>query len=413
MRNISDTQSYSMQDHFFSRAIYALSRVIGVKNITRPFWNRWRAALFANSTLERFLSAIKGLSDWADAGQVFLEQEIAAFGAARGTLEREQEVAELRRLSFLAHLVQWGCMPLTDLKKNAYRMARDFYVEAETLQHGSRFARLPVDYGGHRLWGNLHLPETHNPTEKCPLVVIIHGMDDVKEEHLASELLFQAAGCAVFSIDGPGQGEAFLLDGVLWEGRFEEAIIASVNTLARHPIIDTEYYAICGISWGGMWAYKVAAKDPRVAFILDLGGPIHATDFSKLPFFLKSKFCQIFGLASPDDYAESMLEFCINDDGLLSRVRAKTHIVHGDKDPIVPTKDKVWLADTLNRLGHTQATISVYPDGDHCCTQHVAEIRQLAAQAFLQIYQAHRQAAASVRVRDDDARPNALADVSS
>ncbi len=400
-----------MQDHFFSRAIYALSRVIGVKNITRPFWNRWRAALFANSTLERFLSAIKGLSDWADAGQAFLQAEVAAFDAGRATLAREQQVAELRRLSFLAHLVQWGCMPLTELKKNAYRMARDFYIEAETLQHGARFARMPVDYGGHRLWGNLHLPETSGP---APLVVIIHGMDDVKEEHLASELLFQAAGCAVFSLDGPGQGEAFLLDGVLWEGHFEEAIIASVDMLARHPAIDTANYAICGISWGGMWAYKVAAKDPRVAFILDLGGPIHATDFAKLPFFLKSKFCQIFGLASPDGYAESMLEFCINDDDLLSRVRAKTHIVHGDKDPIVPTRDKVWLAETLNRLGHTQATVTVYPDGDHCCTQHVAEIRKLAAQTFLQLYQERQQAGhAAARAQDGDARPRALAGASS
>lgn len=43
--NISHTQAYRLVDHVTSHAVRTLSRIIGVKNITRPFWNRWRASL--------------------------------------------------------------------------------------------------------------------------------------------------------------------------------------------------------------------------------------------------------------------------------------------------------------------------------------------------------------------------------
>ncbi|AXF23377.1 hypothetical protein CUJ89_23415 [Burkholderia pyrrocinia] len=387
MRNLSETDAYSFTDHVLSRAIFALSRVVGVKNITRPFWNRWRAALFDQNTLDRFLAAMSGLSDWPTKGEEFLQGEIRQVEAMLPGMSNDEIVAHYRRLSFLAHLVQWGCLPLSDVKMRAYRQCRDFYLEAERRAFGARFARLRIDWQGRPMWANLHLPERPQPSRKIPLAVIVHGMDDVKEEHLASELLFSDAGFAVLCIDGPGQGEAFLLDGMTWPENFEEAIVACVDGLSDYPQIDTEGYSVAGISWGGMWAYKIAAIDLRVSAILDLGGPVDAREFNKLPFFLKSKFCQILGITSMDEARRAANGFAVRDIAMLGRVRAHVHIVHGGRDPLVSVADKTWLRDTLNGLGGAgDVKLTLFADGDHCCTQYVAEVRRAAAADFLDAY---------------------------
>lgn len=388
MRNLSDTQAYSFADHVLSRAVYAMSRVVGVRNITRPFWNRWRAALIDQDTLARMLAAIGDLENWPDAGSRFLEQEVRAFESRRESLPAAQQISEYRRLSFLGHLVQWGCLPLCDTKRAAYRLARDYYLEAEQMAFGDRFARIGVPWAGATLWGNLHLPESGEADARVPLVLLVHGMDDVKEEHLATELALVAAGFAVFCIDGPGQGEAFLLDGLVWPPGFEDAMIAAVDRLGTtHPNVDTSRYAMVGVSWGGMWIYKVAAKDPRALSLLDLGGPVDARDFDRLPFFLKSKFCQILGAASPAEVPEAAMTFSIRDVRILRNVRAHVHIVHGKRDPLVRTADKQWLEQQLARLGGTRSlALTVYPDGDHCCTQHAVEIRKLAIELFADAY---------------------------
>ncbi|WP_080409918.1 alpha/beta hydrolase family protein [Burkholderia ubonensis] len=387
MRNLSETDVYSFSDHVMSRAVFALSRVIGVKNITRPFWNRWRAALFDQNTLDRFLVSIGGLSDWPTKGRDFLDNEIREAERILPNLSNDEIVKHYRRLSFLAHLVQWGCLPLSDTKTQAYRQCRDFYVKAEKLAFGERFVRMQIEWQGKALWGNLHFPASAQPNGKIPLIVLVHGMDDVKEEHLASELLFEQAGFAVFCIDGPGQGETFLLDGVTWPEDFEAAIIESVNALRAYPQLDVDHYAVVGISWGGMWAYKIAAKDPRAAAILDLGGPVDSREFDKLPFFLKSKFCQILDVASIELAHSTAKIFNIRDDAVLRNVKANVHIVHGDRDPIVSTADKMWLRDALRQMsGNDQVKLTVYRDGDHCCTQHVKEVRGIASAEFLDVY---------------------------
>ncbi len=387
MRNLSETDTYSFTDHVLSRAVFALSRVVGVRNITRPFWNRWRAALFDQNTLDRFLTAMNGLSDWPTKGEEFLQGEVRQVEAMLPDMSNGDAVAHYRRLSFLAHLVQWGCLPLSEAKVRAYRQCRDFYLEAERRAFGARFTRLRIDWQRKPMWANLHLPEVPLPSGRIPLIVIVHGMDDVKEEHLASELLFSEAGFAVLCIDGPGQGETFLLEGTTWPENFEEAIVAAVDVLNDHPQIDTEGYCVAGISWGGMWAYKIAAVDPRVGAILDLGGPVDAREFNKLPFFLKSKFCQILGITSMDEAKGAASGFAIRDVAMLGSVRARVHIVHGGRDPLVSVADKTWLRDTLNELrGTDDVKLTLLADGDHCCTQYVTEIRRAAAVDFLDAY---------------------------
>jgi dienelactone hydrolase len=376
VKNLSDTGGYRFFDHVMAQAVRSLSRLLGVKNILFPFWNRWRASLIGEKTLMHFLDSIRTIDDWPVVARRIVERDDAEIRSRWDSLSPAEQVQHWRRASMLYHMAQWGCIPLSDEKRLCYQRSRDCYVQAEQLAHGPNYRRLPIDWTRQRFWANLHLPA--GGPGPWPLLVIVHGMDDTKEEHLATELYAQQHGLAVCGIDGPGQGEALFLDGVKWTARFADFLSQVISTLCADGSCDPRRVGLVGISWGGLWAIKTAARDPRVGAVYDLGGPIDARGFDKLPFFLKSKFCQVLGVTGPRDIrdAEEMFSLKQPPDQLAGVVQP-VRIVHGARDPLVPVADKVWLRDQLRSLHPGQdVSLIIHPRGDHCCTGEAAELRR-------------------------------------
>jgi len=271
-------------------------------------------------------------------------------------------------------MAQWGSLPITTEKLRLYRLCRDIYVEAETLANGDRFRRVEVPWKGHTLHGNLHLPAGGN--RPAPLVIIVHGIDGCKEEHLATELCLQDAGIGVLGIDGPGQAEALLLDHILWSEDFYRMIGAALEVLAADPAVDTRRVGLFGISIGGMWALRAAAGDPRVRALYDLGGPINTRSFPRLPFLIKTKMCQVTGARDAQTIAEVLGKNSTESDAILSQVACAMRIMHGGRDRVVAVAEKEWLRDRLLHFGHApEVSLEVIPDGDHCCTGYAKRIR--------------------------------------
>ena len=374
MKNVSDTEAYTVYDFLFSQAVRSLSSVVGVKRITRPFWNRWRASGIGDATIFRFLERISTVDGWASVAGRVVDEEVEDFNRRRASLSHDELVAGLRRLSYVANMGQWGSLPLTAEKLRLYRLCRDLYVETETLANGERFARIDVPWKGRLLHGNLHLPPGRDGP--APLAVIVHGIDGCKEEHLATELCLQAAGLAVLGLDGPGQGEALLLDGVLWTEDFPDAISAALDVLTHRPAIDTSRVGLFGVSIGGMWALRTAAADPRIRALYDLGGPINTRSFSRLPFLIKTKMCQVTGARDASSIADVLNKNSTESDDILSRVTCSVRIMHGGNDRVVSVADKEWLRDKLLGFGRApHVSLEIIPGADHCCTGHAEPIR--------------------------------------
>lgn len=374
MKNVSDTEAYTVYDFLFSQAVRSLSSVVGVKRITRPFWNRWRASGIGDATIFRFLERISTVDGWASVAGRVVDEEVEDFSRRRANLSHDELVTGLRRLSYVANMGQWGSLPLTAEKLRLYRLCRDLYVEAETLANGERFARIDVPWKGQILHGNLHEPTDRNGP--APLAVIVHGIDGCKEEHLATELCLQDAGIAVLGLDGPGQGEALLLDRILWTEDFPDAISAALDVLANRPAIDTSRVGLFGVSIGGMWALRTAATDPRIRALYDLGGPINTRSFSRLPFLIKTKMCQVTGARDASSIAGVLNKNSTESDDILSRVTCSVRIMHGGNDRVVSVADKEWLRDKLLGFGRApHVSLKVIPGADHCCTGHAEPIR--------------------------------------
>jgi pimeloyl-ACP methyl ester carboxylesterase len=231
-----------------------------------------------------------------------------------------------------------------------------------------------VPWRGRTLRGNLHVPADRR--RPAPLVIIIHGIDGSKEEHLATELALQDAGLAVLGLDGPGQGEALLLDGILWSEDFPDVVGAALDVLAGDSAIDTTRVGLFGISIGGMWALRAAAGDPRICALYDLGGPINTKAFARVPFIIKTRMCQVTGARDAQTIAEVLASNSTESDAVLSQVACAVRIMHGGRDRVVAVSEKEWLRDRLLQFGRVpEASLEIIPGGDHCCTGHAAEIR--------------------------------------
>lgn len=378
-QNVSHTDAYSRFDHFFLGAVRSVSRIVSVKKLTRPFWDRWRAGDVGDDVLFDFLGSIRSLDDWPDAATRMISREQAALTAAQPNMTASQEIAALRRMSYMCNLAHWGILPLNAEKRAAYVQSRDAYIAAETLAFGNRYKRLQIPWNGTTFPGNLHLPNDDAP---APLVVLVHGIDGCKEEHLATELALVAAGFAVVSYDGPGQAEAFLLNGRLWTERFPETIRAVIDHVADNPMIDASRIGVMGMSIGALWSLSAASGAPHIQAVYDLGAPINTDAFARVPFIIKSKMCQITGAKTDAEIKDVLSRNYIDRDEILSGITAAVRIVHGTKDRVVSLDDKYWLRDAFGRLGNTNIEMRIFEGGDHCCTAHIPEIRRDMADFF-------------------------------
>ena len=374
MKNLSDTDAYSFYDHCFAGAVRTVSHVVSVRNLTQPFWNRWRASEIEDHHLFEFLGSIISFDDWPAAAMRLVRAETQRPETARPELSDSLRVDRLRRLSYLCNLGQWGILPLGHEKRTAYRCCRDSYIEAETLAFGSRYRRFAFDHGGRRFHANMHLPEDAN--EHTPPVLVVHGIDGCKEEHLATELALVERGMVAVGFDGPGQAEALLLNGIHWTADFPQVICALLDDLGRRGICDTRNAGLLGISFGGVWCYQAAAQDPRIRALYDLASPINASAFDKVPFLLKTKICQVTGARTDAELRQVFARNRIDDPRLLGRVGAAVRIVQGHRDRVVALADKTWLRDVLLEREGSRTSWLTFEDGDHACTNHLTEIRR-------------------------------------
>ncbi len=378
MRNISDTEAYTLFDHVFSKTVRSLSAVVGLRRITQPFWNRWLASGVERAVIFGFLDAVGTIDNWASTAERVVGRKEAAFAAQRAVLGPDGEIAGLRELAYLFHMAQWGCLPLTDQRRDLYRKARDHYQTAEALAFPERYRRLEIAWGGDTLYGNLHVQPA-----PAPLVMIVHGIDGCKEEHLATELALHAAGFATLTCDGPGQGEALLLDGIPWQADFPAFLSAAIDAAGAVPGVDAARCGLLGISIGAMWCLDAASRDARIAAVFDLGAPLHTRKFPALPFLIKTRLCQVTGARTDAEVARVLGQNNIEDPALIARIASHVRIVHGERDRVVDTADKRWLLARLEEAGRPrEASLRVIEGGDHCCTGHFDAVRDDAVSFF-------------------------------
>jgi len=263
----------------------------------------------------------------------------------------------------------WGKFVFTD-HPDEQRAAHErtvacFRSGAGTLSPPAEPVRVP--YAGSTLAAYLRVPAGPPP----PIVIMIPGLDSVKEELQATAEHMLRRGLAVIAIDGPGQGEAEYEFPI--EPAYERVVTAVADYLKGRADVDPGRLGVFGVSLGGYYAARSAAYEPRVRAAVELAGPYRFDlDWDALPGQTRTTFQVRSGAASPAQARERAAALTLEDAAAL--ITCPLLVVHGGRDRLVP----VYHAERLAREA-PGAELMLYPDGSHGVTNHAFESRAAMA----------------------------------
>ena len=330
----------------------------------------WAARFVANGTsypdFQATMARIGRWDDWCrEWGRTARHYEqLAETAEAAGRTVTAGEA--WRRAALCWH---WGKFVFTDHPQEQRaaheRTVACFRCGAGTLSPPAEPVRVP--YAGSRLAAYLRVPLG----PPAPIVVMIPGLDSVKEELQATAEYMLARGLAVIAIDGPGQGEAEYEFPI--EPAYERVVTAVADYLKGRDDVDPDRIGVFGVSLGGYYAARSAAYEPRVRAAVELAGPYRFDlDWDELPGPTRTTFQVRSGAADPAQARERAAALTLQD--AAARIGCPLLVVHGGRDRLIPA----YHAERLAREA-PGAELMLYPDGSHGVTNHAFESRATMA----------------------------------
>jgi 2,6-dihydroxypseudooxynicotine hydrolase len=315
------------------------------------------------------LARITRWADWCREWGVTATRYEQLAEAAEDAGQRQTAAGAWQRAALAWH---WGKFVFTDdpaQQRAAHeRTVACFRRAAPALSPPAELVHVP--YGAATLPGYLRVPPAAG-LASTPVVIMVPGLDSVKEELQATAEYFLARGLATLAIDGPGQGESEYELPI--EPAYEKVATAVVDFLQDRAGLDRERIGLFGISLGGYYAARAAAYEKRLRAVVSLAGPYRLDlDWDGLPPQTRATFQARSGARS----AEAARELA----GQLTLEEAARHIstpllvVGSGKDVIAPAYHQERLAKEVKT-----AELVVYPDGSHGVTNRAFESRSRMA----------------------------------
>jgi dipeptidyl aminopeptidase/acylaminoacyl peptidase len=237
---------------------------------------------------------------------------------------------------------------------------------AATLGPPAELVRVP--YSGTMLAADLRVPAAGG---RYPVVIMMPGLDSVKEELQATAEYLLSRGLAVIAVDGPGQGEAEYELAI--EPAYERVAAAVADYLQGREEVDQERIGAFGVSLGGYYAARSAAYEPRLRAAVTLAGPYRwDLDWDTLPPQTRATFERRSGAASPAEARQRAAALTL--EHAAPDITCPLLVAHGGRDRLVPP----YHAERLAREA-PGAELMMDPDGSHGITNHAFESRSAMA----------------------------------
>jgi len=106
MKNVADTETYTVFDHVLSKTVRSLSHVVGLRKITQPFWARWLASGIRPEVIFQFLDELRTIDGWATAAGRIVSEQIRRAQDLPSSLQQGQRAEKLREQHEVVHLVR-------------------------------------------------------------------------------------------------------------------------------------------------------------------------------------------------------------------------------------------------------------------------------------------------------------------
>ena len=197
-------------------------------------------------------------------------------------------------------------------------------------------------------------------TPKPPIVIIIPGLDSVKEEmHIYGDDLLRR-GMAVLAIDGPGQGEMEFTYPLRPD--YEVPVRYAIDYLESRADVDASRVGLMGVSFGGQFAVRAAALEKRVRAAIENCGPYNqATNFRNRPIISRRTMVHRLYAKDEDDAIAKLQQF--NLQGVAEQITCPLLVIQGGRDRLVPAVQGVRIAEEAGEM----AELWMFEDGNHVC----------------------------------------------
>ena len=331
----------------------------------------WAARFIANGTsYSDFQATMARITIWDDwcrewgrTGQYY--ERLATDAEAAGANVTAGEA--WRRAALCWHWGKFVFVDHLDQQRAAHdRTVACFRRGAAALSPPAEPVRVP--YGKTTLAAFLRIPRT---SHKPPVVIMMPGLDSVKEELQATAEYLLARGLAVIAIDGPGQGEAEYELPI--EPAYERVATAVVDYLEGRDDVDPARIGGFGVSLGGYYAARAAAYEPRLKAVVALAGPYQwSLDWDILPPQTRATFQRRSGATTESEAREKAAQLTLED--AAARITTPLLVAAGGRDRLVPAHHAERLAREA-----PGAELMLDPDGSHGLTNHAFESRSKMA----------------------------------
>ena len=229
--------------------------------------------------------------------------------------------------------------------------------------------RVEIPFDGATMVGTLRRPPD---AARPPLVLLLPGLDSVKEEFFSWENVFLKRGLATFSLDGPGQGECGYHSSI--RADYETPVSAALDALTKRTDIDSNRIGLAGVSLGGYYAPRAAAFEARVKAAVGIAGPWNFAEcWPHLPSLTRAAFRHHSGAK---DEAEAVANAGrLSLDGAAQKIKQPLLIIHGKLDRLIPWEQAHKIVDAVGK----NAELAMYENGNHVCNNIPYVYRPLTA----------------------------------
>ncbi len=331
----------------------------------------WKPRFVANgidvNDFERALATVTDWRDWApywrDTGAMHLGLADAA--APAGHMVTATEAYQRAAWSF--HLGKFLWFEDRALHEELARLTVDAYRKAlPGLDPAGERVELPFEDAV--IPGILRRPRG---VARAPLVLMVPGLDSVKEELFTMEEEFLRRGMATLSVDGPGQGENERRFPIRadWSG----VVTAILDGLKSRGDVDLDRIGLMGISMGGIYGPFAAAKEKRLRALVALAGPYDLSEcWPALNPLTKGGY--VYYTHSRDEAEAFEKSKRLSLHGVIDKVDCPLLVIHGAKDRLFPPEQAERIAREAKH-----ATLLMYPDGNHVCNNITYKYRPAMA----------------------------------
>ncbi len=264
-------------------------------------------------------------------------------------------------------------------RAEAYRTGTKNFQRAAELTDGL-VQRIHVPFEGQTMDGYIVRPD--NSGQRRPTVLFLGGADSWAEElYFLGGLEFPARGMNVVMVDTPGRGSSLRFKQMYSRPDYEVPVKAVFDYLEQRDDVDPDRFGLAGVSFGGYYAPRAAAFEPRVKAVAAWCGTWSIlTDFYEFYPPLQEQLQWLTGSKDDAEAREKLAKFTL--DGVADKITVPVYVMHGTRDIIMDVNGARRFVDALTT---DDVTVDIYDQAGsmHCSYDYLAVASARLADWFI------------------------------